>query len=76
MLKITTTLKNTFYEDKEKRDTMIQFYLIKTNHSVIIQHKFVISICLSRVLTILTLSIFSKIIIHTKFKISGYLIFL
>ena len=29
MLKITTNLKSTFYEDKERQDIMIVFYLIR-----------------------------------------------
>ena len=41
MLKIATNLKNTFYEDKEMRDTMIEFYLIKRNlinsHNILIK---------------------------------------
>ena len=31
MLRITTNLKGTFYEDKEKQDIMIEFYLLKRN---------------------------------------------
>ena len=35
MLKTTTNLKNTFYEDKKMQDIMIEFYQIKRNHSFI-----------------------------------------
>ena len=31
MLKITTNLKNTFYEDKEMQDIMKEYYQIKRN---------------------------------------------
>ena len=37
--KITTNLKNTFYEEKEIQDIMKEFYQIKRN--LIIQHKFI-----------------------------------
>ena len=38
MLKTTTNLKNTFYEEKEIQDIMIKFCQIKRNRSIIILH--------------------------------------
>ena len=34
ILKITTNLKNIFYEDKEMRDITTKFYQIKRNHII------------------------------------------
>ena len=41
MLKITTSSKNIFYVDKEKQDTMIEFYLVKRNLKRTISFSFV-----------------------------------
>ena len=41
MLKITTNLKNIFYEDKEIQDIMNEFYLIKRNFKGTVSFSFV-----------------------------------
>ena len=37
ILKITTNLKNTFYEEKEMLDITIEFYQIERYHSFVIK---------------------------------------
>ena len=49
MLKVTANLKNTFYEDKEMSDIMMEYYLIKRNPPFINSHNFMFSICLKYV---------------------------